>query len=192
MSTSSSKKQEDTTLSIKSSQEPTGLNIFEKYNLIKKKNDLLTNNTYAQFWKQKSKAHQRLLSSFDTEKGRIHMAFLQAQVPHPKAISDYKRTTYEFDVKEVHLVDQMDMHRQTGEMIFSTLENTSMNAAKLQVSLNNVQSQLKLENISSLAKDNKIKSLEEMVLKIGYYPSDVKAIEELLKKKNVDIESLMK
>jgi ParB-like chromosome segregation protein Spo0J len=152
----------------------------------------VTNNTYAQFWKQTSTTQHRLLSSFDTEKGRMHMAFLQAQVPHPKAVSDYKRETFEFDVKEVHPADQMDMHRQTGEMIFSTLENTSMTAAKLQVSLNNVQSQLKLEKISSLAKDNKIKSLEELVLKIGYDPSNVKAVEELLKKKNADIASLRK
>jgi len=43
-----------------------------------------------------------------------------------------------------------------------------------------------------LAKDNKIKSLEELVLKIGYDPTNVKAIEELLKKKNVEITSLRK
>jgi hypothetical protein len=60
-------------------------------------------------------------------------------------------------IAEVHPTDQMDLHRQTGEMIFSTLENTSMTTAKLQVSLNNVQTQLKLEKVSSLAKDNKIK-----------------------------------
>jgi type IV secretory pathway VirD2 relaxase len=73
----------------------------------------------------------RLLSTFDIEKGRMHMAFLQAQVPHPKEISDYNRSTFEFDIKEVHPADQMDMHRQTGEIIFSTLDNTSMISAKL-------------------------------------------------------------
>jgi hypothetical protein len=77
-------------------------------------------------------------------------------------------------------------------MIFATLANTSMIVAKLQTSLNNVQSQLKMENISSLAKDNKIKSLEELVLKIGYDPSNVKAAEEILKEKNVDIASMRK
>jgi hypothetical protein len=56
MSTSSSKKQIDTTLTTKSSQESARLNIFEKYNLIKKKNEMLTNSTYAQFWKQTSTA----------------------------------------------------------------------------------------------------------------------------------------
>jgi hypothetical protein len=192
MSTSSSRKQADTIFSTKSSQEPTRLNIFEKYNLIKKKNELLTNSTYAQFWKKTYTTQHRLLSSFDTKKGRMHMVFLQGQVPHPKAIFYYKRETFEFDVKEVHPGNQMDMHRQTGEMIFSTLANTSMTTAKLQVSLNNVQSQLKLENISSLEKYNKIKSLEELVLKIGYDPSTVKAAEEILKKKNVGIASLRK
>ena len=77
-------------------------------------------------------------------------------------------------------------------MIFSTLTNASTSAAKLQVSLNNVQTQLKLEKISSFAKDNRIKSLEELVLKIGYDPSNLKAAEDMLKKNNVDISSLKK
>ena len=81
-------------------------------------------------------------------------------MPHPKVVLNYKRETFEFDIKEVNPIDQMDMHRQTGEIIFSTLENTSMTVANLQVSLNNVQTQLKLEKVSSLAKDNKIKSLQ--------------------------------
>jgi hypothetical protein len=37
-----------------------------------------------------------------------------------------------------------------------------------------------------------INTLEELVLKIRYDPSNVKAIEEMLKKKNVDIASLRK
>jgi hypothetical protein len=88
--------------------------------------------------------------------------------------------------------DQMDMHKKTGEMVFSTLANASTTSSKLQVSLNNVQNQLKLEKVSYFAKDNRIKSLEELVLKIGYDPSNVKESEEILKKKNVDIESLRK
>jgi hypothetical protein len=51
---------------------------------------------------------------------------------------------------------------------------------------------LKLEKISSFAKDNIIKSLEELVLKIGYDPLNSKAVEEMLKKNNVDISSLRK
>jgi hypothetical protein len=72
------------------------------------------------------------------------------------------------------------------------LANSSTTVAKLQVSLNNVQTQLTLEKVSSFAKDNRIKSLEELVLNIGYYPSNVKVYEELLNKKNVVITSLRK
>jgi hypothetical protein len=49
-----------------------------------------------------------------------------------------------------------------------------------------------MEKVSSLAKDNKIKSLEELVLKIGYDPTNIKEAEEMIKNKNVDIASLRK
>jgi hypothetical protein len=52
------------------------------------------------------------------------------------------------------------------------------------VSLKNVQTQLKL--------DNRIKTLEELVLKISYDPSNVKVAEEMIKKKNAYIASLRK
>jgi hypothetical protein len=168
------------------------LSIFEKYELIKKRNQTLTNNTCAQFWRQTSTAQHRLLLEFDTEKGRMHMTFLQAQVPDPKVITDYKRATFKFQTKDVHPTDQMDLHKQTGEMVFYMLVHASTTASKLQVSLNNVQTQLKLEKISSFAKDNRIKTLEELVLKIGYNPSNVKAVEEMIKNKNADIASLRK
>jgi len=86
----------------------------------------------------------------------------------------------------------MDLQKQTTEMIFYTLAHASTTASKLQVSLNNVQTQLKLENISSLAKDNMIKTLEELVRKIRYDPSNMKAAEEMIKKKNANIDSLRK
>jgi hypothetical protein len=44
----------------------------------------------------------------------------------------------------------------------------------------------------SFTKDNKIKTLEELVLKIGYDPANVKEAEEMIKKKNTDIASLRK
>jgi hypothetical protein len=44
-------------------------------------------------------------------RGRMQMAFLQEQVIHPKIVADYEKTIFEFDVKDVHQVDQMDMHK---------------------------------------------------------------------------------
>jgi hypothetical protein len=60
-------------------------------------------------------------------------------VPDPKEITDYKRATFEFHTRDVHRANQMDLHKQTGEMIFSTLANASTTTTKLQVSLSNVQ-----------------------------------------------------
>jgi hypothetical protein len=99
------KKSTDSPLDTQPSKTGPKLGIFEKYELIKKKNQTLTNSTYAQFRKQSSTAQHRLLSAFDTEKGRMHMAYLQAQVLDPKVILDYKRATFEFQAKDVHPAD---------------------------------------------------------------------------------------
>jgi hypothetical protein len=123
------KKSTDSPLDTQPSKTVPKLGIFKKYELIKKKNQTLTGSTYAQFRKKSSMAQHRLLSAFDIDKGRIHMAYLQAQVPDPKVISDYKRSTFKFQVKDVHPVDQMDLHKQIGEMVFHTLAHASASAA---------------------------------------------------------------
>ena len=60
----------------------------------------------------------------------MKMAFLEAQTPYPKIVADYKSTTFEFSTKDIHPIDQMEMHKQTGEMISSTLTNTTMSLSK--------------------------------------------------------------
>jgi len=45
---------------------------------------------------------------------------------------------FEFDVKDIHPIDQMEMHKKIGEMISSTITNTAMSLSKLQVTLANV------------------------------------------------------
>lgn len=67
-----------------------------------------------------------------------------------------------------------------------------MSLSKLRTALSNVQSQLKIEKFSYLAKDSMLKSLENLIVKIGYDPKDCKAIEEILKKKNIEIAALKK
>lgn len=105
------------------------------------------------------------------------MAFLEAQIPHPKTSTYYESTTFDFSTKDINPIDQMKMHKQTGEMISSTLTNNAMSLSKLQVSFANIYSQLKIEKVSSLAKDNRIKSLEYLVIEIGYDPKDINVAE---------------
>jgi hypothetical protein len=126
-----SKKSIDSPLDTQPGKVRPKLSIFKKYELIKKRNQTLTSSTCTQFWKQTSTVQHRLLFAFDTKKGRMHMTFLQAQVPDPKVITDYKRATFEFQTKDMHPVDQMDLHKQTGEMVFYTLVHASTCASKL-------------------------------------------------------------
>lgn len=84
------------------------------------------------------------------------------------------------------------MHKKIGEMISSTLNNTSMNLFKMYVPLSNAQSQLNMEKILSLSKDTKIKSLEYLIIKIGYDSLDRKVAEKVIKKKELDITTLKK
>ena len=60
------------------------------------------------------------------------------------------------------------------------MTTTTMSLSKLRLAFPNVQSQLKIEKVTSLSKDNKLKSLEDIIIKIGYDPQDCKAIEEIL------------
>ena len=128
--------------------------ILDRYKYIKLKNEILKISTYTQFWKQTTSSQGRLLSTFDAEKGRMKMAFLQAHIAQPKSAADYKKTSFEFDAKDIHAIDQKEIYKKTIEIIFSTLTNSSMNVSKLNVSLTNIQSQLNIENLSSQAKDN--------------------------------------
>ena len=52
-------------------------------------------------------------------------------------------------------MDQIELHKQTGEMVYATLADKAMLAHQLKESLSNTSAQLELEKISSLAKDNK-------------------------------------
>lgn len=121
-------------------------NIFSTFLEIKQNNGCLKSQVYSHFWKQTSTSQHRLLSTFNSERGRMQMAFLQAQILFPISTTDYKKTIFSFDVNQIHPIDQMDLHRQLGEMLFSTMTTTTMSLSKLRTGLSNAQSQLKIEN----------------------------------------------
>ena len=77
----------------------------------------------------------------------------------------------------------MEMHKHTRKMISSAFTNTTMILSKLQVTLANVQSQLKMEKVSALARGTRIKALEDLVIKVGFDPSNINVAEDLVRKK---------
>ena len=122
----------------------------------------------------------------------MQVSFMHPTVQQPKTSTNYRKTDFEVLARDVHPIDQIEFHKQARDMMYSTLTGKAMVAHKLQNSLDNVTTQYNLEKSSSQAKDNMIKSLEDLVIELGHDPNDIKAVEKLIKKKNVDIVGLKK
>ena len=89
-------------------------------------------------------------------------------------------------------MDKIELHKQTGEMVYASLADKTLDNYKLTSSLNATASQLELERASSQAKDNRIRSLEEIIIEIGHNPKDIKGIQEILKLRDADMAALRK
>ena len=132
------------------------------------------------------------MSAYHIQQGKMIMSHFKPKVQQPQIAADYIRTTFEVLAKDIHPLDQIALHKNTGEMIYSTLTDKSMMTQKLQDSLENTNAQLSIEKASSQAKDNRIKTFEEIIIGLGHNPKDVKGIETLIKKKDDDIVALRK
>ena len=70
------------------------------------------------------------------------MSHFKPKVQQPQIAADYIRKNFEVLAKDIHPLDQIELHKQTGEMIYSTLTDKAMAAHKLQDSLENTNTQL--------------------------------------------------
>ena len=98
------------------------------------------------------------------------MSFLQPATLAPKIVADYKKVDFEVDIENIHELDQIEFHRHSSKMLYSTVVNKEMSATKLQNTILNMQYQMKMDKASLYAKDLRIKPLEELVLQVGYDP----------------------
>ena len=80
-------------------------------------------------------------------------------------------------------MDQIKLHKQTGEMVYATLADKAMLAHEMKESLKNTNTQLDLERMSSSAKDNRIKTLDDIIVDLGHDPKNPKGVKALMKKK---------
>jgi len=130
------------------------------------------------------------MSAYDIKEGKMILSHFRPKVQQPQSTADYIRTNLEVLAKDIYPMDQIDLHKQTREMVYSTLAYKAMLAHKLHNSLNNTYTQLDLEKASSLAKDNRIKSLEDIIIELGHDPKDAKGIKALMKKGKEGIAAL--
>lgn len=120
------------------------------------------------------------------------MSYLQPTTSTPKKIAEYKKVEFEVDTKKVHELDQIEFHRHSSEMLYSTVVTKAMSVTNLQNTIINLQDQMKLEKGSLYEKDIRIKALEDLILQIGVDPLNLQDAEVLIKKKNYDIGTLRK
>lgn len=105
------------------------------------------------------------------------MTFIKPTTQRPRATSDFKKVDFEVLARDINPIDQIELHKKRGEMIYSTLIGNAIACHQLQNSLNNISAQFQLEKASSQAKDTRIKSLEDLVIELGHDPKDIKATE---------------
>lgn len=60
------------------------------------------------------------------------MSFIKPTVKQPKSIADYLKTNFEVLAKDIHPIDQIELHKQIGEMVYSTLTRKAMMAHRLE------------------------------------------------------------
>lgn len=135
---------------------------------------------------------QRLMSAYDIQEQKMTLSHFRPTMQQPQTAADYIRTNLEIFAKYIHPLDQIELHSQIGEMLYSTLADKNLLAHQLQNYLHNTAAQLELEKASSQAKDNRIKSLEEMIIELGHDPKDPKGVQALLKKRDEDITAMRK
>jgi len=167
-----------------------GFDIKKAFTDIKVINEPVRFQIYNQLLRMAPTNQQRLMAAYDIQQGKITLSHFRPIMQQPQSAADYIRTNLEVLYKDIHPMDQIELHKQTGEMVYSTLVDKTLMAHRLQNSLHNTSALLELEKASSQAKDNRIKSLEEIIIELGHDPKDPKAIQDLVRKKDEDITAL--
>ena len=113
----------------------------EKYKEIKARNEKLKAQTYAHYLKMATTNQTRLMLAFDIKQGKMQMIFLKPMVQQPKSMADYFRTNFEVFSKDIHSINQIELHKQTSEMVYSTLTSKSNTAHQLENYITNTTTQ---------------------------------------------------
>ena len=149
-------RQQSMEASTSHSVEEKDLDIKEKYKKIKLKNEEIKTKIYSQFLKQNPGNQNRFLSTFDYSTKKLIMSVLQPIVIVPKTVVDYKKIDMEVATYKIHELYQIEFHRKTSEMLYSTVTTKAISAHKLQNTISNMQDQMKMDKASLYAKDLRI------------------------------------
>ena len=98
----------------------------------------------------------------------------------------------EVKLDKISVPDKIQLHKQTGEVIYSDLLHATMKVNKLQALVDKMEVQLKHEKVENKANMVQIKKLQGDVIRLGSEPGNVQATKKLLEEKYNTIQVLKK
>ena len=128
--------------------------------------------------KQTPGIQNRLLSAFYYSNKKFIFSVLQPIAKTRRTVAYYKKVDLEVPTESIHALDQIEFHKKSSKMLYSTITTKAMRVNKLKNTFINMRDQMKVDKASSYAKDLRIKSLEELVIQVGYDPANVKVAEQ--------------
>ena len=69
---------------------------------------------------------QRLMSAFDVSECKLTMSHFMSTALRPQSTVDYLRTNLEVLAKDIHPMDKIELHKQTGEMVYASLADKTL------------------------------------------------------------------
>ena len=99
-------------------------------------------------------------------------------------VSDNKMSEMELRLEKISVPDKIQLHKQTGDIIYSDLLHAMMKVNKLQILVNKLEVQLKPEKVENKANAIQIKKLQADIISLGNEKDNTEAIKRLLEEKD--------
>lgn len=115
---------------------------------IKARNEPVRFQIYNQLLRMAPTNQQRLMAAYDIQEGKMTASHFRPTTQQPQSVVDYIRTNLEVLAKDIRPMDQIEFHKETREMVYSTLAEKEIFAHRIQNSLHNTTAQLQLEKAS--------------------------------------------
>ena len=105
-------------------------------------------------------------------------------------VSEKKVSEMEVKLDKISVPDQIQLHKQTGDVIYSDLLHAIVKITKLQSLVDKMEVQLNHEKVENKANLIQIKKLQGDVISLGTEPSNMQAAKKLLEEKDNTIQVL--
>ena len=84
---------------------------------IKPRNEPVKYQLYNQLLRMTPTNQQRLMVAYDIQDGKMTLSHFKPIMQQPQSATDYIRTNLEVLFKDIHPMDQIELHKQTREMV---------------------------------------------------------------------------